>query len=87
VWPDLTEQDNDNRITRADLLKAMAQLGYDASAERADSILREVDFGRKGGIEFQDYLDVSAQCISFLPRASSNSYLVRCAKHPPIRHH
>lgn len=33
-------------------------MGYDASIEKADSILREVDFGRKGAIEFSDYLDV-----------------------------
>ncbi|ORX34271.1 putative glycerol-3-phosphate dehydrogenase [Kockovaella imperatae] len=52
--------DNDSRITRADLLKAMTQMGYDASAETADNILREVDFGRKGAIEFQDYLDIAA---------------------------
>lgn len=53
------EQDHDQRITRADLLNAMQGMGYDASVERADGILREVDFGRKGEIDFQDYLDVS----------------------------
>jgi len=37
----------------------MTEMGYDASMETADSILREVDFGRKGAIEFADYLDVS----------------------------
>jgi glycerol-3-phosphate dehydrogenase len=52
--------DHDARITRADLLHAMTNMGYDASGDKADSILREVDFGRKGAIEFQDYLDVSA---------------------------
>ena len=36
----------------------MSEMGYDASIEKADSILREVDFGRKGAIEFSDYLDV-----------------------------
>lgn len=34
-------------------------MGYESSTETADSILREVDFGRKGYIEFQEYLDVS----------------------------
>jgi glycerol-3-phosphate dehydrogenase len=34
-------------------------MGYESSTETADSILREVDFGRKGFIEFQEYLDVS----------------------------
>lgn len=38
----------------------MTNMGYDASTETADTILREVDFGRKGAIEFQDYLDVSS---------------------------
>jgi glycerol-3-phosphate dehydrogenase len=52
--------DHDARITRADLLHAMVQMGYDSSSEAADSILREVDFGRKGAIEFQDYLDIAA---------------------------
>ena len=37
----------------------MTDMGYDASLEKADSILREVDFTRKGAIEFQDYLDAS----------------------------
>ena len=52
--------DHDQKITRADLLSAMKQLGYEASTETADNILREVDFGRKGAIEFQEYLDVAA---------------------------
>jgi glycerol-3-phosphate dehydrogenase len=52
--------DNDQRITRADLLNAMKNMGYNASEEVADSILREVDFGRKGAIEFQEYLDIAA---------------------------
>lgn len=38
----------------------MTGMGYDASVELADSILREVDFGRKGEIDFQDYLDIAA---------------------------
>ena len=38
----------------------MTQMGYDASPELADNILREVDFGRKGAIEFHDYLDIAA---------------------------
>lgn len=37
----------------------MTQMGYESSTETADSILREVDFGRKGYVEFQEYLDVS----------------------------
>jgi hypothetical protein len=37
----------------------MKKMGYASSNETADSILREVDFGRKGAIEFQEYLDVS----------------------------
>lgn len=52
-------QDHDQRITRADLIHAMTQMGYESSTETADSILREVDFGRKGYVEFQEYLDVS----------------------------
>jgi glycerol-3-phosphate dehydrogenase len=52
-------QDHDQRITRADLINAMKQMGYESSTETADSILREVDFGRKGYIEFGEYLDVS----------------------------
>jgi glycerol-3-phosphate dehydrogenase len=52
-------QDHDQKITRADLINAMKQMGYESSTETADSILREVDFGRKGYIEFQEYLDVS----------------------------
>lgn len=38
----------------------MKKMGYASSNETADSILREVDFGRKGAIEFQEYLDVSS---------------------------
>lgn len=53
-------QDHDQRITRADLINAMKKMGYESSTETADSILREVDFGRKGYIEFQEYLDVSS---------------------------
>jgi len=52
--------DHDQRITRDDLLHAMTNMGYDSSIETADSILREVDFGRKGAIEFQEYLDIAA---------------------------
>jgi glycerol-3-phosphate dehydrogenase len=37
----------------------MKNMGYESSTETADSILREVDFGRKGYIEFGEYLDVS----------------------------
>lgn len=40
------------------MIHAMTQMGYESSTETADSILREVDFGRKGYIEFQEYLDV-----------------------------
>lgn len=57
--------DHDQRITRADLLNAMKNMGYAASEDRADGILREVDFGRKGAIEFQDYLDVSTVLINY----------------------
>jgi glycerol-3-phosphate dehydrogenase len=41
------------------LINAMKNMGYESSNETADSILREVDFGRKGYIEFGEYLDVS----------------------------
>jgi glycerol-3-phosphate dehydrogenase len=54
----------------------MTEMGYDASMETADSILREVDFGRKGAIEFADYLDVSLSPnypISSNPFTSSTS--------------
>ncbi|WVF70763.1 hypothetical protein IAT40_005557 [Kwoniella sp. CBS 6097] len=52
--------DHDQHITKADLIHAMTEMGYDASSELADSILREVDFGRKGFVDFQDYLDIAA---------------------------
>lgn len=52
--------DRDQRITRDDLIHAMTNMGYNASTETADSILREVDFGRKGAIEFQEFLDIAA---------------------------
>jgi glycerol-3-phosphate dehydrogenase len=41
-------------------------MGYDSSAETADSILREVDFGRKGAIEFQEFLDVRLSQLSLV---------------------
>jgi hypothetical protein len=47
----------------------MKNMGYESSTETADSILREVDFGRKGYIEFGEYLDVSylnSQCCHVL---------------------
>jgi glycerol-3-phosphate dehydrogenase len=59
----LIPQDHDQKITRSDLLNAMKNMGYEASSDRADGILREVDFGRKGEIDFQDYLDVSHVCL------------------------
>lgn len=43
----------------------MKNMGYDASEDRADGILREVDFGRKGEIDFQDYLDVSIYVYNY----------------------
>lgn len=52
--------DHDSKITRDDLIHAMTNMGYEASLETADSALREVDFGRKGAIEFQEYLDIAA---------------------------
>ncbi|KAK8865817.1 hypothetical protein IAR55_000964 [Kwoniella newhampshirensis] len=52
--------DHDQKITRADLIHAMTEMGYNASIEAADSILREVDFGKKGEIGFQEYLDIAA---------------------------
>ncbi|WWD17998.1 hypothetical protein CI109_102445 [Kwoniella shandongensis] len=52
--------DHDQKITRSDLVHAMTEMGYNASIEAADSILREVDFGRKGEIGFQEYLDIAA---------------------------
>ncbi|GMK55798.1 hypothetical protein CspeluHIS016_0208540 [Cutaneotrichosporon spelunceum] len=62
----LTEQfqsldvDHDERITRADILRAMKDMGYPADSEVAASILQEVDFARKGAIDFQDFLDIAA---------------------------
>jgi glycerol-3-phosphate dehydrogenase len=44
----------------------MENMGYESSKETADSILREVDFGRKGYIEFGEYLDVSPQLRSLV---------------------
>ena len=73
---DLRDQDHDQRITRADLVRAMTDMGYDASIERADNILREVDFSRKGAIEFQDYLDVSSfVSLARIPTRDSVSHL------------
>lgn len=51
--------DNDDKITRDDLVLAVKNMGYDASPDVADGILAEVDFGRKGAIDWQDFLDVS----------------------------
>ncbi|TXT13074.1 hypothetical protein VHUM_01475 [Vanrija humicola] len=62
----LTEQfsqldhDHDQKIDRKDILRAMANAGYGSSVETADGILAEVDFGRKGSIDFQDFLDIAA---------------------------
>ena len=61
-------QDNDQRITRTDRVRAMTGMGYSASVETADNILREADFGRKGAIEFKDYLDVGFSSPYFLTR-------------------
>ncbi|WWC58421.1 uncharacterized protein I303_100961 [Kwoniella dejecticola CBS 10117] len=57
---ELFDFDHDQHITKDDLIHAMTNMGYDASTEMADSILREVDFGRKGFVDFQDYLDIAA---------------------------
>jgi len=58
--------DHDDKITRQDLVKAMTDMGYQASSEVADGILHEVDFGGKGAVEFQEYLDVSlGLCVVF----------------------
>lgn len=85
-------KDHDQRITRADLIHAMTQMGYESSTETADSILREVDFGRKGYIEFQEYLDVSLvwQCwpsrsmlIDTLDRCWLEGAFSRVRLHPP----
>ncbi|WWC86090.1 uncharacterized protein L201_000961 [Kwoniella dendrophila CBS 6074] len=52
--------DHDQHISKDDLIHAMTTMGYNASTEIADSVLREVDFGRKGFVDFQDYLDIAA---------------------------
>jgi glycerol-3-phosphate dehydrogenase len=51
--------DQDEVITRDDLVAAMKNMGYDADVAAADLILAEVDFSRKGQINFEDFLDVS----------------------------
>lgn len=62
----LTEQfaqldhDHDQKIDRKDILRAMSNAGYGSSVQTADGILSEVDFGRKGSIDFQDFLDIAA---------------------------
>ncbi|BEI85137.1 hypothetical protein CcaverHIS002_0505380 [Cutaneotrichosporon cavernicola] len=52
--------DHDDRITREDILRAMKNAGYDANPDIAASILKEVDFTRKGAVDFQDFLDIAA---------------------------
>lgn len=52
--------DNDQKITQEDILVAMKNMGYDANPEVAHGILQEVDFTRKGAIDFSDFLDIAA---------------------------
>lgn len=52
--------DHDNVITSDDIVRAMKNAGYDANPDLAASILKEVDFTRKGAVDFQDFLDIAA---------------------------
>jgi len=37
-------------------------MGYAEKEEIAHDIMQEIDYGRKGIIEFHDFLDVSSEC-------------------------
>lgn len=50
--------DGDQRISRSDLVKAMAAMGYEANDQTAESILSEVDVQRAGSIDFETFLDL-----------------------------
>lgn len=53
------DSDHNGAIDEKDLLEAMKKMGYAEKPEIAHEIINEVDFGRKGNIEFHDFLDVS----------------------------
>ena len=58
------DYNKDERITKADLNQAMDEMGYaHPNDEVAESIIGEVDFDRKGGVEFKDFLDVSCCAV------------------------
>lgn len=52
--------DHDGSIDEKDLLHAMQKMGYAETQDVAKNILREVDFNRKGAVEFHDFLDIAA---------------------------
>ena len=54
-------QDQDDMITTADLKHALSRLGYSAVDEDTiGQILQEVDFDRKGSINFEDFIEIAA---------------------------
>lgn len=57
---EILDLDHDQKITQEDILVAMKNMGYAANPEVARGILQEVDFGRKGAIDFADFLDIAA---------------------------
>lgn len=53
--------DHDGSISKDDVLHTMEKLGYsEANDETAQDIIREVDFERKGAVEFPDFLEIAA---------------------------
>jgi glycerol-3-phosphate dehydrogenase len=54
-------QDHDDMITTADLKHALSRLGYSSVDEDTiGHILQEVDFDRKGSINFEDFIEIAA---------------------------
>lgn len=52
--------DHNGAIDEKDLLNAMQKMGYAENENIAHNIMQEVDFGRKGNIEFHDFLEIAA---------------------------
>lgn len=52
--------DHDGKVDEDDLMHVMEKMGYADKKEVAHNILQEVDFNRKGNIEFHDFLDIAA---------------------------
>lgn len=58
-------------ITTADLSHALSRLGYSAvSNDTIAEILQEVDFDRKGSINFEDFIEIAAGLKGASPPSS-----------------